>query len=94
LMVDCSHANSRKDYRRQPLVAEDVVHQIREGNQSIMGIMLESNLFEGSQSLTLPTSELKYGVSVTDACIGFDDTETLLKKMHQSLQPVLQSRID
>ncbi|MBN2529360.1 MAG: 3-deoxy-7-phosphoheptulonate synthase [Deltaproteobacteria bacterium] len=92
VMVDCSHANSRKDFRRQPLVAEDVVHQIREGNTSIMGIMLESNLEEGSQSLSLPTSELKYGVSVTDACIGFDTTETLLTKMHGELSPILQNR--
>lgn len=53
-MVDCSHANSRKDYRRQPLVAEDVIHQIREGNRSIIGLMIESHLNEGNQSSDLP----------------------------------------
>ncbi|MBN2344601.1 MAG: 3-deoxy-7-phosphoheptulonate synthase [Deltaproteobacteria bacterium] len=93
LMIDCSHSNSRKDYRRQPLVATDVVHQIREGNTSIMGIMLESNLFEGNQSAELPKSELKYGVSVTDACISFDTTASLLRRMHQDLSPYLKNRL-
>lgn len=93
VMIDCSHANSRKDYRRQILVAEDVVHQIREGNRSIMGIMLESHLHEGSQSLTLPVSQLKYGVSVTDACISFESTEALLRKMRTSLSGALRQRL-
>ena len=64
LVVDCSHANSNKDYRRQPLVAENVVHQILDGNQSIIGIMLESHLNAGNQSSDNKTlQELEYGVS-------------------------------
>ncbi|EAR54696.1 3-deoxy-7-phosphoheptulonate synthase [Photobacterium sp. SKA34] len=93
LMVDCSHANSRKDYRRQPLVAEDVIHQIREGNQSIIGLMIESHLDEGNQSADLPRDEMKYGVSITDACIGWDTTEKLLRQAHKELVPFLQDRI-
>ncbi|PSW69899.1 3-deoxy-7-phosphoheptulonate synthase [Photobacterium sp. GB-50] len=93
LMVDCSHANSRKDYRRQPLVAEDVIHQIREGNQSIIGLMIESHLDEGNQSADLPRDEMKYGVSITDACISWDTTEKLLRQAHKELVPFLQDRI-
>ncbi|MFZ6044075.1 3-deoxy-7-phosphoheptulonate synthase, partial [Vibrio natriegens] len=92
LMVDCSHANSRKDYRRQPLVAEDVIHQIREGNSSIIGLMLESHLNEGNQSAELPRNEMAYGVSITDACISWDSTEELLRHAHQELTPFLQQR--
>ncbi|MBP2700424.1 3-deoxy-7-phosphoheptulonate synthase [Photobacterium lucens] len=93
LMVDCSHANSRKDYRRQPLVAEDVIHQIREGNQSIIGLMIESHLKEGNQSADLPRDEMKYGVSITDACISWETTEQLLRQAHKELVPFLQNRI-
>lgn len=93
LMVDCSHANSRKDYRRQPLVAEDVIHQIRQGNTSIIGLMIESHLNEGSQSADLPLSEMKYGVSITDACIDWDTTENLLRRAHKELIPFLENRI-
>lgn len=93
LMIDCSHANSRKDYRRQSLVAEDVVHQIREGNNSIMGIMLESNLHEGNQSADRLKENLQYGVSITDACIDFDTTQTLLHRMHKELSPFLEQRL-
>ncbi|KPA54701.1 phospho-2-dehydro-3-deoxyheptonate aldolase [Photobacterium leiognathi subsp. mandapamensis] len=93
LMVDCSHANSRKDYRRQPLVAEDVIHQIREGNQSIIGLMIESHLNEGNQSADLPRDEMKYGVSITDACISWETTEQLLRQAHKELVPFLQNRI-
>ncbi|OAN17498.1 phospho-2-dehydro-3-deoxyheptonate aldolase [Photobacterium jeanii] len=92
LMVDCSHANSRKDYRRQPLVAEDVIHQIREGNQSIIGLMLESHLNEGNQSADLPREEMAYGVSITDACINWQSTESLLRHAHKELVPFLQER--
>ena len=94
LMVDCSHANSRKDYRRQPLVAEDVIHQIREGNKSIIGLMLESHINEGNQSADLPRGEMAYGVSITDACINWDATDTLLRHAHQELTPFLQQRVE
>lgn len=93
LMVDCSHANSRKDYRRQPLVAEDVIHQIREGNKSIIGLMIESHINAGNQSLELPLSEMQYGVSITDACIDWDTTEALLRKAHKELVPFLKQRL-
>lgn len=93
LMVDCSHANSRKDYRRQPLVAEDVIHQIREGNKSIIGLMIESHINEGHQGSDIPLSEMQYGVSITDACISWDTTETLLRHAHKELVPFLQNRL-
>ncbi|MGF1739431.1 3-deoxy-7-phosphoheptulonate synthase [Photobacterium satsumensis] len=94
LMVDCSHANSRKDYRRQPLVAEDVIHQIREGNKSIIGLMLESHINEGNQSADLARGEMAYGVSITDACINWESTDTLLRHAHQELTPFLQQRAE
>jgi 3-deoxy-7-phosphoheptulonate synthase len=93
LMIDCSHANSRKDYRRQPLVAEDVIHQIREGNKSIIGLMIESHLNEGNQPSDIPLSEMQYGVSITDACINWDSTEALLRHTHKELIPVLEDRL-
>ncbi|MGR6860779.1 3-deoxy-7-phosphoheptulonate synthase [Aliivibrio salmonicida] len=93
LMIDCSHANSRKDYRRQPLVAEDVIHQIREGNKSIIGLMIESHLNEGNQPSDIPLSEMKYGVSITDACINWGSTEALLRHTHKELIPVLEERL-
>ncbi|WP_413113764.1 3-deoxy-7-phosphoheptulonate synthase [Thaumasiovibrio sp. DFM-14] len=93
LMIDCSHANSRKDYRRQPLVAEDLFHQIREGNRSIIGMMLESHLNEGNQSADLSREAMAYGVSITDACIDWDATETLLRHAHHELTPCLEERI-
>ena len=73
LMVDFSHANSRKDYKRQMEVAEDVAQQIRNGEQNIMGVMVESHLVEGRQN-----QPVTYGQSITDACIGWDSTEQLL----------------
>ena len=93
LMIDCSHANSRKDYRRQPLVAEDVIHQIREGNKSIIGLMIESHLNEGNQPSNIPLPEMKYGVSITDACINWESTEALLRHTHKELIPVLEERL-
>ncbi|MBL4828357.1 MAG: 3-deoxy-7-phosphoheptulonate synthase [Aliivibrio sp.] len=93
LMVDCSHANSRKDYRKQPLVAKDVIHQIREGNRSIIGLMIESHLNEGNQSTDLPIKEMEYGVSITDACINWSVTEALLRHTHKELVPFLEDRL-
>lgn len=78
LVVDCSHGNSSKDHTRQPVVANDIFEQICQGNRSIVGIMLESHLFEGNQSSSLPRAQLRYGVSVTDACINWPVTEQLL----------------
>lgn len=94
LVVDCSHANSNKDYRRQPLVAENVVIQILEGNQSIIGIMLESHLNAGNQGSAGKTlSELTYGQSITDGCIDWGTTEDLLTKTREKLITVLPLRM-
>ncbi|MBM7456601.1 3-deoxy-7-phosphoheptulonate synthase [Oceanisphaera litoralis] len=93
LVVDCSHGNSNKDYSLQPLVTENVVHQIQEGNRSILGIMLESHLHEGNQSSEQPRSEMRYGVSITDACIDWDTTAELLKHCHQQLAAPLKARL-
>jgi len=92
IMVDCSHANSNKDHSLQPLVANNVINQILEGNQSIIGLMIESNLEEGNQSIPDDLSQLKPGVSVTDACISWPTTQTLLRSMHQKLKDVLPGR--
>lgn len=80
LMVDCSHANSKKQYERQEIVWKDVLQQKACGNQDIIGCMLESNLHEGNQPIPSDQKLLKYGVSVTDACISWETTERLLKE--------------
>lgn len=89
LMIDCSHGNSNKDFHRQPAVAQSVVEQVMAGNQAIIGLMLESNLFEGSQSSEQPRSAMRYGVSVTDACISWETTQALLLQLYQQLHPVI-----
>ena len=93
LMVDCSHANSSKDYRRQPLVAQNVVNQILEGNQSIIGIMLESHINAGNQKGDgVPVDELEDGVSITDGCIDWETTDTLITQTRDKLITVLPLR--
>ncbi|MDH2435183.1 3-deoxy-7-phosphoheptulonate synthase [Pokkaliibacter sp. MBI-7] len=92
IMVDCSHANSNKDPALQPLVADNVANQILEGNKSIMGLMIESHINWGSQSIPADLSELKYGVSITDACIDWATTETCLRSMRAKLKDVLPTR--
>ena len=78
IMIDASHANSQKDFQKQRLVAEDIAEQILNGNKNIFGIMLESNLLEGKQDISNKDS-LIYGKSITDACIGWDETEKLIR---------------
>jgi 3-deoxy-7-phosphoheptulonate synthase len=85
VLVDCSHANSNKDFRRQNLVWRDVVAQRASGCESILGLMLESNLCEGKQSLNGGPASLKYGVSITDGCIGWEETEELVREAHDRL---------
>ncbi len=80
VMVDCSHANSQKQFERQKVVAKDVGEQVANGEQRIMGLMIESHLNEGKQNHT-PGCELNYGQSITDACIGWEDTEVLLQQL-------------
>jgi len=85
IVVDCSHANSRKNHALQTLVLKDVVHQIADGNRAIKGVMLESNLFEGNQKLVAP-QDLRYGVSITDACLGWETTADCLREAAARLQ--------
>lgn len=85
MMVDCSHGNSGKNAEQQPLVAEDLVSQIADGNRSIMGLMIESHLTAGRQSLESDPRSLRYGVSVTDACIDWETTERLLRRVRDRL---------
>jgi 3-deoxy-7-phosphoheptulonate synthase len=92
IMVDCSHANSNKDPALQPLVLENVANQILEGNNSIVGLMVESHLGWGNQSIPKNLCDLKYGVSITDACIDWDTTEKSLRSMHAKLKDVLPKR--
>ena len=79
IVVDCSHGNSRKNHALQTLVLKDVVHQIVDGARALKGVMLESNLFEGNQKLTR-AQDLRYGVSITDACLGWDRTADCLRE--------------
>ena len=92
VVVDCSHANSRKKPELQPLVLRDVVHQIREGNRSVVGLMLESFLEPGNQPIPADLSQLRYGCSVTDACIGWDTTAEILRWADDLLRDVLPRR--
>lgn len=94
IMIDCSHANSNKDPMIQPLVLKDITHQILEGNSSIIGVMLESNINAGSQSIPKNLDDLEYGVSVTDACIDWATTETAIREMAAKLTEVLPGRRD
>ncbi|GAB1268178.1 3-deoxy-7-phosphoheptulonate synthase [Aurantivibrio infirmus] len=92
IMVDCSHANSNKNHELQPLVMDNVSNQILEGNKSIIGLMIESNIEPGNQSIPTNLSDLKYGVSVTDACIGWDTTENALRTMRDKIKDALKAR--
>ena len=92
IMVDCSHANSQKDPAVQLLVLNDITQQILEGNKSIMGLMVESNLGWGNQKLNGNREELEYGVSITDACIDWENTEKSLIEMNEKLKQVLPER--
>ncbi|OBT48754.1 3-deoxy-7-phosphoheptulonate synthase [Pseudogymnoascus sp. WSF 3629] len=85
LMVDCSHGNSQKDHRNQPKVAAVLAEQIAKGETAIMGVMIESNINEGNQKVPKEGKEgLKYGVSITDACIGWEDTESVLASLAEA----------
>ncbi|MDT8428460.1 MAG: 3-deoxy-7-phosphoheptulonate synthase [Pseudomonadales bacterium] len=92
IMIDCSHGNSRKDHDRQLLVLEDICQQLLDGNKSIMGVMLESNLCAGNQPIPEDLEDIRYGVSITDACVDWDTTATALQEFAQKLRPVLAVR--
>ncbi|WP_341706228.1 3-deoxy-7-phosphoheptulonate synthase [Halopseudomonas sp.] len=92
IMVDCSHANSNKDPGLQPLVMDNVANQILEGNDSIIGLMVESHIGWGNQSIPKDLSQLQYGVSVTDACIDWATTVESVRSMRNKLKDVLPRR--
>jgi 3-deoxy-7-phosphoheptulonate synthase len=86
LMVDCSHAQTNKDYTRQPAVLRALIEQMRAGNGSIMGVMLESNIEAGNQKLTRDRTALRYGVSITDPCIDWPTTERCILEAAELLE--------
>jgi 3-deoxy-7-phosphoheptulonate synthase len=93
IVIDCSHANSNKDHCLQPLVLDNVAEQVCAGNRSLIGAMLESHLEAGRQSIPENRDELRYGVSVTDACIDWNTTERAILAMRERLREVLPQRI-
>jgi 3-deoxy-7-phosphoheptulonate synthase len=80
IMVDCSHGNSNKDYRRQPIALNCVAEQVAQGSQHILGVMIESHLVEGNQAIPGDLKQLTYGKSITDACVDFDATVKMLRE--------------
>jgi len=92
VVVDCSHANCHKDPELQPLVLSDCVHQILEGNRSIVGLMVESNIEGGNQPIPEDLSTLRYGCSVTDPCVDWPTTDVMLRKACHALRNVLPRR--
>ena len=89
IVIDCSHANSWKRPELQPLVVRDVVNQLRDGNRSIVGLMMESFLEPGNQPIPADLSQLRYGCSVTDPCLGWDTTEETLRETRERLRGVV-----
>jgi 3-deoxy-7-phosphoheptulonate synthase len=88
ILVDCSHDNSAKKPEHQPEVMRQLLAQITAGNRSIMGAMVESNLFAGNQAFPQPKNQLKFGVSITDGCIDWASTESMVREIHTSLAPL------
>ena len=86
VMVDCSHGNSLKDFRNQPMVARNLANQIAAGCRVITSVMIESNLVEGSQKLSADLESLTTGQSVTDACLGWDDTVATLDLLAEAVR--------
>ncbi|MGF1539075.1 MAG: 3-deoxy-7-phosphoheptulonate synthase [Pleurocapsa sp.] len=86
IVIDCSHGNSNKDHQLQAAVLEDILQQIADGNKSIVGMMLESNLSEGNQKIPQDLGQLKYGVSVTDKCISWSATENIILSAYERLK--------
>ena len=92
IMIDCSHGNSSKNHLNQVPVLEAIAEQIQAGNKSIVGVMLESNLMEGNQPIPDDLNEIRYGVSITDACMNWETTETLLRSFAARIKPALKAR--
>ena len=85
IMIDCSHANSGKDHNKQPEVCRNVAEQVSQGNTDIFGVMLESHLVAGRQDVA-ESQDLIYGQSITDACMGWDESEILLRELAIAVQ--------
>jgi len=92
IMVDCSHENSNKNHELQPLVLENITNQIIDGNNSITGLMIESNIGAGNQKINEDRSKMEYGISITDKCIDWETTERILLDMDKRLKTVLPNR--
>lgn len=92
IVIDCSHANSYKKPELQPLVMQDCINQIRLGNISIVGLMIESNIEAGNQSIPADLAQLKYGCSVTDGCVDWATTEKMIRSAHAALAESLTER--
>ncbi|MFZ4639096.1 MAG: 3-deoxy-7-phosphoheptulonate synthase [Nodosilinea sp.] len=90
LMIDCSHANANKDHTRQINVLQDVATQVQQGSRHILGLMIESHLKAGNQSIPKNLRELTYGQSITDACVDFETTATMLRQLASAVEPSLQ----
>jgi 3-deoxy-7-phosphoheptulonate synthase len=93
LAIDCSHGNSSKDYRNQPLVLQAIAEQVARGSKFIMGVMVESHLVEGNQPIPDDLSTLKYGQSITDACVNFETTEVMLRSLAEAVSSRSQSKV-
>jgi len=92
--VDCSHANSHKKYQGQAIVWRSVIDQVVNGSEALIGLMLESNLYQGNQKFSGNRDALKYGVSITDECISWETTEELMLSAHEKLKRVRADRFD
>ena len=92
IMIDCSHANSNKDHNLQPLVLDNIANQIMEGNKSIIGVMIESNIGAGNQKIPANLEDLEYGVSVTDACVDWATTENMIRATADKIRPFMKER--
>lgn len=92
IMIDCSHANANKDHHRQAIVIDDIADQIVAGNNSIMGLMIESNLGAGNQAMNNDKTALQYGVSITDPCIDWHSTVAVLNKLADKISSALGNR--
>ena len=91
MMVDCSHANSQKDHNQQIVVLDNIAQQMASGARHILGVMVESHLVEGKQPIPDDLTQLKYGQSITDACVNFDKTAEMLRKLATAIAPSLQT---
>ena len=92
IMIDCSHGNSQKNHTKQIEVLNDVAKQLQQGNKSIIGVMIESNLEEGNQPIPDDLEEIRPGVSVTDACISWETTESVLRNFAKEVSVALKAR--